>query len=441
MLPKVCVLVPRREDHGHRDRLWRHCRAEWEKFGYLIVEGHHCEGAFNRSAAINAAARKTRDADIFVIIDGDVLPPARVVEGVELALSTQKLVLPYSERQMVNPVGTRMVLDEDCTDPSGNCAPDRNRNFCSGVVIVPRVLFEAVGGFDERFTQWGGEDEAAFAACKWTAGVERLTGPLYHLHHEWSETREYHSGLYRLVQQLARRYTSVASAEEMTQLLAEPRTSDQIVLMCLTNGKRDTLAKTIDAADRMLSGPIGRKIIVGDNCSPVFDGWDTVRVKGGTYIKAVTAAIDVAIGSGQRWIFWLEDDFTIDRPVDLAELQAVMLSEPRLAQIGLQRQPWYEEELAAGGMIQARQRLGQRFTQREGWVQHSAWWTMNPMLTTREFFALHPWPKHPGSENRFYRGIVDKDPIPLFGIWGQIDDPPICTHIGVERASSLVRGY
>lgn len=435
---RVRLIVPRRDDGGHRDRLWALCRPEWERFGWPIVEGHHEGGAFNRSAAINSAA--VGEWDVAVIIDSDVFPPAKVRDGVELAARTGMLVLPFETRQMVNPIGTRMALDEGLTDFSKHSTPDRNKQFCSGCVIATRDLFDRVGGFDERFTQWGGEDDAFHAACKWLGGVTRFDGDLFHLHHEWSETREYHSGLYRLVQQLAHRYTAVGSEEDMRVLLAEPRTEDQIVVVCLTNGVRDTLGKTIEAADRMLSGPIGRKVIAGDNCAPVFDGWDTVRVRGGSYIRAVTAGIDVAIGSGQPWIFWLEDDFVIDQPVDLSELQAAMVAEPRLAQMVLKRQPWYDEELEAGGMIEARQALGQTFTQRDGWVAHWAWWAMNPMLTTREFLATHPWPKGRGSENRFYRNIVDNDPTPLFGVWGRIDDPPMCTHIGVERAGKA-NGY
>ena len=52
---RTVFLVPRREDNGHRDKLWEYCRTRWESYfpDIPIYEGHHDAGPFNRSAAVN----------------------------------------------------------------------------------------------------------------------------------------------------------------------------------------------------------------------------------------------------------------------------------------------------------------------------------------------------------------------------------------------------
>ena len=64
-----------------------------------IIEGYHTDGLFNRSAAINTAARIAGDWDVAVIIDADVIcSPDRVKEAVELAARTGSMILPHSTR-------------------------------------------------------------------------------------------------------------------------------------------------------------------------------------------------------------------------------------------------------------------------------------------------------------------------------------------------------
>lgn len=53
-----------------------------------------------------------------------------------------------------------------------------------GIVAVSRSLLNEVGGFDERFVGWGGEDRAFQFACDTLAGPgERIDAMSYHLWH------------------------------------------------------------------------------------------------------------------------------------------------------------------------------------------------------------------------------------------------------------------
>jgi GT2 family glycosyltransferase len=439
---KIRALVPRLSDNGERDRLWEYCRAHWadQLPAMEIVEGHHeGDGPFNRSAAVNFAAEG--EWDFAVVLDADVIADAeQVTSAIGLAKETGELVLPYTMRHMLSAQGTEQILDGYQGNWNGwTAARERDRVSCC--VIVPRALWDAVGGFDERFEGWGGEDEAFYNACRTVAGARRLPGTVWHLHHTASPHNNTSTPLYRQALRLAQRYERATDDRNaMQHLLAEPRTPDQIALLVLTTGDRDTLEATLDSAMGRLKGPIGRRLICVDGppsrvetVEGAYPSWEVERIRGGGYPKAVAAAIERAIGSGQPWIFWLEDDFIFNEPVDLRGMQA-LVEKHDLAQLSLMRQPWYEHEVEAGGVIAARP---DEFIQRDGYIEHRAYWTTNPMLTSRQFLAEHRWPMGRNSELRFGHSVFS-DPRVCAGILGEIEDGPRVHHIGLERAG---KGY
>lgn len=185
----VVILVPRRADGGHRDMLWEFCRRRWDQHfpDWPIFEGHHDDGPFNRSAALNHAARDAGEWDVAVVIDADVLahPPA-VRDAVDVAAATGRMVVSHDERVMLNRQGTTKVLD-------GFSGSWRHRTMVETVftdsvsccVAVPRALWDLVGGFDERFSGWGYEDSAFELAAVTLTGKPyvRLSSELFHLHH------------------------------------------------------------------------------------------------------------------------------------------------------------------------------------------------------------------------------------------------------------------
>lgn len=186
----VVTLVPRRADGGHRDRLWRFCRDRWvsQHPDWPIFEGVSPEGPFNRSAAVNDAARKAGAWDVAVIIDSDVIANPQAAEtAAEIAFATDRLVVSHDDRVMLNKVGTEKVL-------AGFDGPWRTRQLVETVftdsvsccIAVSRKLWGLVGGFDERFVGWNAEDSAFEIACVTFSGKPyvRLSSELFHLHHE-----------------------------------------------------------------------------------------------------------------------------------------------------------------------------------------------------------------------------------------------------------------
>lgn len=197
----VPVLAPRRLDRGHRDRLWRHARAAWETAGYRVVEGHHVEGPFNRSLAVNLAAELAGNWPVALVVDADALiDPERVQEALELAVETNRLVAPFTEVRELSPRGTEAVVTGV---PPELAEVEKIRTAASEiqsmVLAVPRNLWEQVRGFDPGFVGWGGEDEAFWGACtKATGEPLRLDGPVFHLWHEPASRQHQRANIQRL---------------------------------------------------------------------------------------------------------------------------------------------------------------------------------------------------------------------------------------------------
>lgn len=197
---RAAILVPRRDDNGPRDELWAWCKAWWEReqSHLAVVEGYHTEGLFSRSAAVNRAAVLAGDWDVAVIIDSDVIcHPERVREAIALAQETGSMVLPHSVRYDLSPRASTLVRQGamSASDLFTVPAPWKRRHVkhtysvenghpsVSSVVVVPRRLWDEVGGFDEAFRGWGFEDTAFAAACETFGGIVRMPGEVWHFWH------------------------------------------------------------------------------------------------------------------------------------------------------------------------------------------------------------------------------------------------------------------
>jgi len=205
---RVVILVPRRRDRGHRDKLWAFCREWWERtFPWPIYEGHHDEGLFNRSAAVNKAATMAGEWDVAIVIDSDVLGnPESIHTAVTLANVDGGMVLPFELRKDLNPRGTEKVIGGF----RGSWEQFIHKTYpatVSSIVVVPRRLWDAVGGFDETFEGWGFEDNAFASACTTFGGpIVRLPGEVWHLWHPGAKRERLGSRSFAVNKARAARY-------------------------------------------------------------------------------------------------------------------------------------------------------------------------------------------------------------------------------------------
>lgn len=466
--PKVRIVVPRRVDCGERDRLWRYCRPRWELDGWDLHESHdNGDGPFNRAATINWGAAGTWD--VLVVIDGDVVIDGRQVrDAVRLAHDTGRLVVPYEARRLVTADGTRRILAGQHPGSWDTCSRrDQNAAHCSSVVVVPRGLWDEVGGFDDRFVGWGGEDDAFHAACLvMGGGVERLPGFVYHLHHRPSPERDWTSPLYAQCKALAERYVRLAEAGDragMGVLIGERRERVgsvasggpwDIVAVVATTGDREHLGVTLASFEKRVAARthqrahglsrVTRRLMCVDTADPdvvdglavEFPGWDVVRTgTGAGYAAAMQGARAEALRSGQPFVWWMEDDFRFDADVDLGELAEMLDTHSRVVQVSLMRQAWYEHERAAGGVVAANP---DAFTLVPGrwrfpWLAHRAYWTQNPHLAPRELLTV-PWPGGKDSERRFGVDLFAARTTAIGAVYGTADDAPRVHHLGDQQA-------
>lgn len=201
-MTRTVFLVPRRADYGPRDEIWAWCRARWQQLypGIPVYEGHHDRGPFNRSAAINLAAEiADRDGpwDMAIVIDSDVfLRASQVNAALERAAATGRVTWAHRRWRGIREDWTkRIVADlrdfgpEVDRDDMDILVERTNPISWSCCIVIPRPVWDDLGGFDERFEGWGFEDMAFQSIVTALYGHERIAGDVYHLWHPRSEER------------------------------------------------------------------------------------------------------------------------------------------------------------------------------------------------------------------------------------------------------------
>ena len=219
----VPVLIPRRADHGWRDQVFKHLVTEhWDhQPGYRIIEGHHDDGPFNRSAAINTAAASAGNWDVCIVADADTwVPPRHLDAAVSTARETGRLTYAFTSVVELSEPFSRAVLDN--TAHWADLAIDKIRTdpMCtqSSMLAIPRTLFDRVGGFNPRFVGWAAEDNAFHRACAITAGTpHRVDGHAFHLWHPSSQPPA-NDPHYRANQQLWQQYLRARTERDLRAL-------------------------------------------------------------------------------------------------------------------------------------------------------------------------------------------------------------------------------
>lgn len=180
------LLAPYRgDDGGHRDRCWEYVRNWWEAQLQLPVFTGDVPGPFNRAAARNDAARRAGDWQVAIFVDADTIMTghdavAPVHQAVALARDTGTVVLPHTRYIALTSSGTVRLL---AGTSWRRHTKYQREDVPLGVMVVSRAAWDTLGGFDERFTTWGGEDVAFRVAAATLVGLRRLPGTLLHLWH------------------------------------------------------------------------------------------------------------------------------------------------------------------------------------------------------------------------------------------------------------------
>lgn len=225
----------------------------------------------------------------------------------------------------------------------------------------------------------------------------------------------------------------------------------RIALLVMADGREDYLAQTIASARVSLMGPITERWLYAEGGDDAYRARlaeaypEFTRIGEPGQLRGFTGSIQDAWRilteqSAADYVFHLEQDFTFQRTVGLLSLVQVLEARPYLVQMALRRQPWNDEERAAGGIVE--QHPDWYTEQRERgyrWLEQRAFFTTNPSLYRRTLCStgFHDGPE---SEGMFGHQLM-RDGTPevagehvRFGYWGARTEGPRVEHIGHVRA-------
>ena len=188
----------------------------------------HNEGPFNKAWGLNVGFKRSSGA---VVGFGDadlVTNAATLMACYERCHSEFEAMKPYDQLVDLTPEESRSVLGGDWNVKVDRKGLQRNREgideyvcFCGGLFLMRRGVYEELGGFDERFLGWGGEDDAMTSKLSRLvkrSGVAR-NQIAYHLWHERSTASRYFHPHYQ--QNLARTKWYAACDTQSLMLLCQ----------------------------------------------------------------------------------------------------------------------------------------------------------------------------------------------------------------------------
>lgn len=173
---------------------------------------------FNRAASRNGGVAQS-GAEIVVVCDGDAIAQPGPLADAIGAAADGKLHLPYTECRLLTQDGSDCVQLGD--DPSTARVWHTNPNSVGGCVVVAYETWRSVGGWDERFTNWGFEDTAFWAAVDTLFGMVRHAGTLFDLWH--IDKRGIGSPQWQAGMTLCDRYTDARGNPSAMRALIEER--------------------------------------------------------------------------------------------------------------------------------------------------------------------------------------------------------------------------
>ncbi len=188
----VSLLIPYRADHGPRDVIWKHvarrlmaATAHIDPELIMWGDGDARPDLFSHATAINECARRAR-SDVYAICDADTtfLNPGAFLQAIADCRADGRWRLS-ARYYYLSEEATRSRLQQgDIARKPKTAEIEWEGLSWSGIVIVPAEAFWKIGGADERYIGWGGDDVAFGTALDALYGEHvRYPDPVVHLWH------------------------------------------------------------------------------------------------------------------------------------------------------------------------------------------------------------------------------------------------------------------
>jgi len=179
-------------------------------------------GPFNKAWGLNIGARNA-ESQVLIFNDADVIAHGMLSMSVALCQNNYCFVKPYRRLVDLTPGETAQVrIGHHDFMPERNADELPNRGgvaevivLCGGLFLIRRDAFAHLGGWDERFRGWGGEDDALTYKVQRSrlSTVELDERPALHLWHPRSAETTSGQPFYRSNCDLLARYRRYTDPE------------------------------------------------------------------------------------------------------------------------------------------------------------------------------------------------------------------------------------
>ncbi|MEU5220676.1 galactosyltransferase-related protein [Streptomyces sp. NPDC020807] len=149
-------------------------------------------GRFNKSWTVNVGVvHGARPAELVCVLDGDILVDrdfvSRAVE--RFGQPGTQAHWPFEDMLFLDAASSAEAVRTRCLDAAPDPGQDRLRGVRlrrppGGCVWLREDLFTRIGGMDERFCGWGGEDQDFVWRAERYGPMDRHRDPVVHLHHD-----------------------------------------------------------------------------------------------------------------------------------------------------------------------------------------------------------------------------------------------------------------
>lgn len=165
-----------------------------------IILGTSNRRPFCKTQAFNRAIRSSH-GKVLVLLDADAYmsgkPLERCADRILADPNDHLWFVPYRRLFRLSQAITYQIVHSDPTDPLRLTDPpdpfdidgdpvmsSYGRRYGAMAMVIPREAFDALGGFDERFRGWGGEDASILRALDTLWGKHKsVNTAIYHLWH------------------------------------------------------------------------------------------------------------------------------------------------------------------------------------------------------------------------------------------------------------------
>jgi N-terminal domain of galactosyltransferase len=149
-------------------------------------------GDFNKSWVINVGVVRAPVTPALVcVLDADIIVDRHflVRNRQRFAAGGRVAHLPYRRMYCLDATSTNAAMRTRCQEGRPDVPLDQVRAYVlreppGACLWVTADAFHRIGGFDERFVGWGGEDNDVVARLALAGDVRRFDDPLLHLDHE-----------------------------------------------------------------------------------------------------------------------------------------------------------------------------------------------------------------------------------------------------------------